>query len=286
MRLCLLSARAQATSWVVGAQALPLIYAAAVHNELNSQPLATVGVPREIKSLSSTSRPTSTTIGNSETVASSSTIPTTPVTTTASPESITPSKHWTPDRPDPYVCEYLGENDCWRPQYPQGGPPYMHSGKWPLRSKTCSIPASHDPNGDDAPAILKAFAKCRQDGHIVFENTTYYVGSVMNTTGLKDVDVEVKGTLLWSTDVDYWLNNSLPVGYQNQSSAWYFGGDGVHFYGHGYGTLDGNGQVWYDCEYGPLLQYPQHIRFLTRPQPIRRQGRAQHPRPAARHHHF
>ena len=124
----------------------------------------------------------------------------------------------------------------------------MHSGEWPVRSKMCSVEAGDDPHGDDAPAILKAFADCKEDGHIVFENTTYYVRTVMNTTGLKNVDVEVKGTLLWSADVDYWLGHSLPVGFQNQSSAWYLGGDGVHFYGHGYGTLDGNGQVWYDCE--------------------------------------
>lgn len=68
----------------------------------------------------------------------------------------------------------------------------------------------------------------------------------MNTTGLKDVDIEVKGTLLWNTNIDYWLANSLPIGFQNQTSAWHLGGENVHFYGHGYGTLDGNGQVWYD----------------------------------------
>lgn len=49
----------------------------------------------------------------------------------------------------------------------------------------------------------------------------------------------------WSTDVQYWLNNSLAVGYQNQSTAFIVGGDNVTIDGHGYGTLNGNGQVWY-----------------------------------------
>jgi len=152
-----------------------------------------------------------------------------PVTTLAPPGSETPPDHWTPERPDPYVCEYLGENACWQPPYGGEGPPYSHDGNWPKRSKTCSVPALHNPQGDDSPAILAAFDECKHDGHIVFENTTYYIGSVMNTTGLKDVDIEVKGTLLWSTNIDYWLKNSLFFGFQNQSSAWHLGGDGIHF---------------------------------------------------------
>lgn len=28
------------------------------------------------------------------------------------------------------------------------------------------------------------------------------------------------------------------------------GGENLHFYGHGYGTLDGNGQAWYDFNQG------------------------------------
>lgn len=134
-----------------------------------------------------------------------------PVTTTARDGSETPEHHWTPDRPDPYVCEYMGENNCWAPRLVEEGPPYSHSGEWPTRSKTCVVPALNDPQGDDAPAILQAFEECREDGHVVFEDTMYYVGRVMNTTGLKDVDVEIRGRLLWSTDIQYWLKNSLPI---------------------------------------------------------------------------
>lgn len=164
-----------------------------------------------------------------------------PVRTTALPS---------PTGEDFYTCVSEGHNGCWTPSLPSGGSPYMHDGQWPTRSKKCVVKAGGDPKGDDAPAILDAFTQCKSDGHIIFENTTYYVGTVMNTTGLQGVDVEVNGTLLWSDDVQYWLQNSLPVGFQNQSSAWIFGGDDVHFYGHGFGTLDGNGQVWYDYNAG------------------------------------
>jgi galacturan 1,4-alpha-galacturonidase len=170
------------------------------------------------------------------------------VTTTDLPSPSTLPDHWTPsDRSDPYVCEYLGENDCWQPSLPGGGAPYSHNGDWPNRGRTCVVKAGGDPKGDDAPAIIAAFDDCKSDGHIVFENTTYYVGTVLNTTGLQHVDIEVNGTLLWSDDIEYWLGASLPIGFQNQTSAWLLGGDDVHFYGHGDATFDGNGQVWYDC---------------------------------------
>lgn len=103
-------------------------------------------------------------------------------------------------------------------------------------------------NGSDsAPAIVQAFRDCGHNdaasrGRVVFLNETYTVKSVMNTTGLSNVDIDLQGTLLWDTNITYWLNASLPVGYQNQSSAWLFGGEGVNWDGHGYGTLDGNGK--------------------------------------------
>lgn len=151
--------------------------------------------------------------------------------------------HWTPDRPDPYVCEYLGLNGCWQPSEPSEGPPYSHDGHWPKRSKICVVNAHHDPAKDDAPAILGAFAECRSDGHIIFDDTTYHIRTVMNTTGLRDVSIELRGTLKWSDDIFYWLNNSIPIGFQNQTSAWHLGGERIHFFGRGSGTLDGNGQV-------------------------------------------
>jgi polygalacturonase len=70
----------------------------------------------------------------------------------------------------------------------------------------------------------------------------------MNTTGLKNVDIELLGTLEWpanQANIEYWLKNSLPIGYQNQSAAWLLGGENVRFFGYGYGTLFGNGDDWY-----------------------------------------
>lgn len=144
------------------------------------------------------------------------------------------------------------------PRY--AGEEHLHSrGKLP--TSTCVVqPDSH--GGDDAPAIIEAFQRCGKNGNITFLNTTYHVESVMNTSGLENCNIDLQGTLLWGTNITYWLNNSLPVGYQNQSSAWILGGTNVHFDGHGYGTLDGNGQIWYDLA-GNISNYPRRPHATT-----------------------
>ncbi|TQN66566.1 Alpha-L-rhamnosidase rgxB, partial [Colletotrichum shisoi] len=149
------------------------------------------------------------------------------------------------------------------------------------KAAKCVVPANDD-GTDDAPAILKAFEECKSNeckskGHIVFENTTYYgwrmrmrhgdtkvdpqlrscncgiyalrhyVNQVMQTTGLKNVKIDIKGTLVNTT---YWLENSLPTGYQNQSTAWILGGKNPDVDGFGHSTFDGNGQTWYDLVRG------------------------------------
>jgi galacturan 1,4-alpha-galacturonidase len=72
------------------------------------------------------------------------------------------------------------------------GPVTAHSR---LRSNTCIIEPSSD-GFDDAPAVVKAFKDCGQNGAVVFLNETYHIQSVMNTTGLKNCYVDLKGTLL------------------------------------------------------------------------------------------
>ncbi|KAH9831047.1 glycoside hydrolase family 28 protein [Teratosphaeria destructans] len=117
----------------------------------------------------------------------------------------------------------------------------------PHSRHTCIVAAQNDSSIDDAPAIVSAFKRCGHDGHIIFRNTTYHINSPLNTTGLSDVHIDIRGTLLWSNDTDYWLNHSMPIGYQNQSTVWFLGGDRLVVKGHGVGTFKGNGPVWYNC---------------------------------------
>jgi galacturan 1,4-alpha-galacturonidase len=104
---------------------------------------------------------------------------------------------------------------------------------------------------DDAAAIAEALnGDCHKDGLVVLPGETYHMNTNITTMGLDNVHVNLYGRLLWSTNIEYWLSVSMPIGFQNQSTVWYFGGDNVLFDGHGVGTLDGNGQVWYDWAEG------------------------------------
>ncbi|KAI8245445.1 hypothetical protein K4K57_000143 [Colletotrichum sp. SAR 10_99] len=134
------------------------------------------------------------------------------------------------------------------------------------KSAQCVVPANGD-GSDDTPAILAAFDKCKTDGHIVFENVTYHIGQVMKTTDLNNVKIDIKGTLLWSKNTTYWLENSLPIGYQNQTTAWALGGKHLDVNGFGYGTFDGNGQTWYDLVKGES-NYPSLMLYCLTEQKI------------------
>ncbi|CAK4034409.1 glycoside hydrolase family 28 [Lecanosticta acicola] len=97
---------------------------------------------------------------------------------------------------------------------------------------------------DDSPSILQAFELCGINGTVIFTNHTFHINQVMNTTNLVNANVEIEGDLVWSNNIPYWLSHSIDVVYQNQSTAWLFGGTNVSLRGKG-GSFNGNGQAWY-----------------------------------------
>jgi hypothetical protein len=62
------------------------------------------------------------------------------------------------------------------------------------RDDRCTITA-HPAGGDDAPAILYAFEQCGTNASIIFRDQLYNIYSVMNTTGLQNVKVSLRGSL-------------------------------------------------------------------------------------------
>lgn len=82
----------------------------------------------------------------------------------------------------------------------------------PEHRKTCTVRPGGSEDVDDAPAIVEAFEQCGHNGNVLFLNTTYYVNSVMNTSGLRNCQVDIYGTLLvrysqpslfWYTDAHF-----------------------------------------------------------------------------------
>lgn len=116
-----------------------------------------------------------------------------------------------------------------------------------LGRKLCYVPPSTSPSHSDAFNIQMALNHdCAESSLVIFPGPVYHIDAPMNTTVLNDTWIYVLGTFEWTSNVTYWLQASMPVGFQNQSTVWYFGGEDVVLDGFGNGTLDGNGQTWYD----------------------------------------
>lgn len=108
-------------------------------------------------------------------------------------------------------------------------------------------------NQDDVPNILHAVEECGRvpGGRIVLPSPYVYRINQRMTTHLENSKLEIGGTLLYSTDISYWVNNSYRFNYQNQSTAWRITGHDYEVDGGAkMGGIDGNGQVWYTWSAG------------------------------------
>lgn len=122
----------------------------------------------------------------------------------------------------------------------------FHAQSSPNRNRTCVAESHNDLKTDDAENILQAIQDCNNGGHVIFaDKHTYTVASPLNLTGLKSVDIDIQGTLSFPADnLTYWQENSFDLQYQNATSFFILGGSDINVYGSG--TVQGNGQAWWD----------------------------------------
>jgi len=95
---------------------------------------------------------------------------------------------------------------------------------------------------DDSAAIKAALDSCNNGGTVVLDKT-YTIGSLLQTTNLSNVAIELTGTINLSADITYWSQNGFQLNYQNAYTAWTIGGSNIHIYGGG--TYSGSGDTWY-----------------------------------------
>ncbi|KAJ8474976.1 hypothetical protein ONZ51_g6872 [Trametes cubensis] len=88
--------------------------------------------------------------------------------------------------------------------------------------KTCEVPAK-GAGQDDGPTINSVFKKCSHNSKIVLDKY-YVVDTLLLTQNLDNVEIELSGT--------------------GDTTFWFLSGNNIHMYGGG--TIDGNGQVWWD----------------------------------------
>lgn len=123
----------------------------------------------------------------------------------------------------------------------------LHARPSPGRNKTCVAESFNDPKMDDAKNIVQAIHDCNGGGHVIFaERQIYTIASPMNLTDLTAIDLDVQGTLSFpSTNLTYWQTAAFDLYYQNATSFFLLGGHDINVYGSG--TIQGNGQAWWDA---------------------------------------
>lgn len=68
--------------------------------------------------------------------------------------------------------------------------PYKKMHASPRRTKKCVVKSHNDFKTDDSDYILKAVEKCNDGGHVIFpEGTTYVIGTALDLTGLRRIDI-------------------------------------------------------------------------------------------------
>ncbi|WWC69721.1 uncharacterized protein I206_103664 [Kwoniella pini CBS 10737] len=95
---------------------------------------------------------------------------------------------------------------------------------------------------DDGPNLLYAFNLCGSTALINLPG--YYTVNTVLQTYLTNVEVRLTGAISYVPDIEYWSPASIYLTYQNATTYWFFGGSGITL--HGGGTIDANGQTWWD----------------------------------------
>lgn len=143
-------------------------------------------------------------------------------------------------------------------------------GKRPAASKSTSTKTSVvaectvTPLGwdrDDSGQIMAAVEKCGTDGIITLPAPYVYTISQRMYMKLVRGQLNIFGTLSFTPDLGYWIENSHRVEFQNQSTAWIVEGEDFVISGGGWnqGGINGNGQPWYSRAAGHSNQYGRPI---------------------------
>ncbi|KAK7702698.1 hypothetical protein SLS57_011249 [Botryosphaeria dothidea] len=139
-----------------------------------------------------------------------------------------------------------------RPSTAQGSPP---------RNRTCVVESHDDQATDDSEYITAALGDCNDGGHVIFPGTqTYVINEPLDLTHLLSIDIDIQGTIQFTDDIEHWLNSTFDLGFQNATSFFKLGGSDVNVYGGG--TIDGQGQAWYD-NYAKNKHDPRPVLFAT-----------------------
>ncbi|KAI0204806.1 family 28 glycosyl hydrolase [Astrocystis sublimbata] len=128
---------------------------------------------------------------------------------------------------------------------------------------------------DDVSDDFKAGLKEANHGGTLYlpKDEQFIIGKPLDLTFLDDVQVHWDGEVKFTNDTPYWQANAFTHPFQNSIMFWKWGGKDIRIYGNG--TLNGNGQRWWnefagleildpDNEYlRPILFYAENATNLA-----------------------
>lgn len=82
---------------------------------------------------------------------------------------------------------------------------------------------------------------------IFLQQTEYTIGAPLDLSNLSHVDVDIQGSITFTNNTEFWEANAFKFDFQDAASFFLLGGEDVNVYGGG--TLEGNGQPWWDLFY-------------------------------------
>ncbi|KAF6793347.1 glycosyl hydrolase family 28 (exopolygalacturonase) [Colletotrichum sojae] len=145
----------------------------------------------------------------------------------------------------------------------------------PSCRKTFVPRSSKDDLDDVADEFLDAIKQANNGGTVYLpEGETFIIGKPLDLTFLNDIHVRLEGTIRFTNDVPFWQKNAFYHPFQRSLMFWKWGGKDIKIYGEG--TLDGQGQRWWNEFSGadnrildpdnaylrPILFYAEHAENL------------------------
>lgn len=111
--------------------------------------------------------------------------------------------------------------------------------------KPTTIRASTTTTDDISADFLAGLHQANNGGLLHLEQgKTYVIGKKLDLSFLHDVYVRLDGEIKFTDDIPYWQKNNFYYPFQKSISFWVWGGKDIKIFGSG--TMNGNGQAWYD----------------------------------------
>ncbi|OGE48943.1 hypothetical protein PENARI_c024G01034 [Penicillium arizonense] len=133
--------------------------------------------------------------------------------------------------------------------------------------RTVTIRSSKSDTDDISDDFLWGIKAANHGGRLILQkNKKYVIGKKLDLSFLDNIEVQLDGELKFTDDIKYWQANNFYYAFQKSITFWVWGGQDIKIFGKG--TLNGNGQAWYNAFAGREIldssnTFYRPILFLT-----------------------